>query len=289
MSNFTSKFMAIFEASRPLVWLFSVASAFSGMFMAVKDLPPIHLLILVSIGAGPCITSAINLLNAVFDIEVDKLSKPKRPLPAKRVSVPLALVTALLLYAIGLIIAFSIGFWPFIITLIGIILSVSYSIPPVRIKARGGLSNFCLALGYTAICFTGGWSIFREIKEAPLLILLFVTLQVAGANVVKDFVDYEADKKMKIGTLPVKYGVKKSIILISPLFIGVYLAIPLFHFSGSLDWTYLPISLFFLWGIYILNSLTHDFSRKNREKVFIHAFLMSLFTEIAFTVAFILA
>jgi len=289
MSNLALKFVAIIEASRPLLWLFSITSAFCGMFMAVKGLPPIPLLLIVSIGVGPCITAAINLFNAVFDVEVDKMSKPKRPLPSGRIGTSSVLASSLLLYFFGLVIAFILGFIPFLLTLIGVAVSILYSVPWIKIKAKGGLSNFALAFGYTAICFLGGWSIFRSILEFPWLILAFVTLQVTGANVVKDFVDYEADKKFNIGTLPARYGVEKSIVLISPLIVGIYLLIPLLCFLRSLAWAYLPISLFFVWGLYILNSLTHDFSRKNREKAFLHAFFMSLFTEIAFTITYVLA
>ncbi|MEM3010798.1 MAG: UbiA family prenyltransferase [Candidatus Bathyarchaeia archaeon] len=288
MSTLASKIVAIVEASRPLLWLFSITSAFCGMFMAVKGLPPIPLLVIVALGVGPCITAAINLFNAVFDVEVDKLSKPNRPLPSGRIGAASVLASSLLLYFFGLVIAFMLGLVPFLLTLIGILLSISYSLPWIRIKAKGGLSNFALALGYTTVCFLGGWSIFRNIQEFPWFILIFVTLQVAGANVVKDFVDYEADKKFEIGTLPVKYGVEKSIVLISPLFVGIFLVIPLFCFLGSLAWRSLPLSLFSLWGFYILYSLKRDFSRKNREKAFLQAFFMSLLTEIALTTAYVL-
>lgn len=289
MSNFASKLVAITEASRPLLWLFSITSAFCGMFMAVKGTPPFPLLLIVALGVGPCLTAAINLFNAVFDVEVDKLSKPDRPLPSGRVDIASALASSLLLYLFGLIIAFMLGLVPFLLTLIGVLLSIFYSLPRIRIKAKGGFSNFALALGYTTVCFLGGWSIFRNIQEFPWLVLIFVTLQVTGANVVKDFVDYEADKKFEIGTLPVKYGVDKSIIMVSPLILGAYLAIPLFCLFGSLGWIYLPLTLFTLWGFYILYSLKRDFSRKNREKAFLQAFFMSLLTEIAFTIAYVLS
>lgn len=289
MSNYASKLVAVVEASRPQLWLLAITSAFCGMFMAVKGLPPIHFLILVAIGVGPCISAATNLLNAIFDVEVDKLSKPGRPLPSKRIGVTSTLMAAFTLYFIGLAIAFVMGFWPFVLSLAGVVLTILYSLSPIRIKAKGGLSNISIAVGYVTICVLGGWSIFKGIHEAPWLVLIFLMLQDAGANVVKDFVDYEGDKELKIGTLPVKYGVEKSIIFISPLFVGIYLTIPLFYLSGDLERIYLPISLFFLWGCYILYSLRRDFSRKNREKIFNHAFFMSVLTEIAFTTAYILA
>lgn len=289
MSNIASKLIAITEASRPLLWLFSITSAFSGMFMAFDGLPPLNTLLLVAIGVGPCITAALNLLNAVYDVEVDRISKPQRPLPTNRISKNLTLTTAILLYCVGVLIAYTLGFVPFIITLAGIILSIVYSIPPTRIKAKGGFSNILLSLGYTTICFMGGWSIFRHLTEIPLLILVFVTLQVAGANVAKDFVDYEGDKEMGIGTLPVRYGIKNTLKLIAPCLVGIYFAIPIFYFSGYFNGLFLPITVFSIWGIYIIKSLNDDFSRKNREKAFLHAFLMSLFTEIAFTVAYVLS
>jgi len=284
-----SKLKAVIEASRPLIWLLSITSAYCGMFMAVKGLPPIHLLIIVAIGVGPCITAATNLLNAVYDVEVDKLSKPNRPLPTNRVTIDTARKIALLLYAIGLVIAFFLGVWPFLLSLIGVAVSVLYSVPQARIKAKGGFSNFALAFGYTAICILGGWSIFREIHEAPLFVIAFLTIQDAGANVVKDFVDYEADALFGISTLPVKFGAEKSLIMISPFFVGLYLLVPLLYSVGHLSQVYLPISLFLLWGIYILSSLKHDFSRKNRERIFLQSFFMSVLTEIAFTAAYVLA
>lgn len=289
MLNTILKFIALVEASRPLLWLFSIVSAFSGMFMAFDGLPPLNLLLLVAVGVGPCITAALNLLNAIYDVEVDRISKPKRPLPTNRISRNMALTSTVLLYLMGIVIAYTLGFFPFIITLIGIALSIFYSIPPTRIKAKGGFSNILLSLGYTTICFVGGWSIFRSLSEIPWLILTFVTLQVAGANIVKDFVDYEGDKEMNVKTLPVKYGIKTTIRLMAPCFMGIYLTIPVFYISGYLNNLYLPITALILWGFYIIKSLDDDFSRKNREKIFLHAFLMSLFTEIAFTIAYVLS
>lgn len=264
-----------------------MGTALCGMIMAVKGLPPVNLLIIVLIGTGPIITTAINLLNAIFDLETDKINKPYRPLPSGRLEIRYVAITAAILYAAGLLGALWLGFYPFIFAVFGLALSLAYSVPPIRLKNRGITANFALALGYSAVTFLGGWSLFEDVSKAPYIIVAFIIVQVTGANVVKDMGDYRGDKKLGIKTLPVRLGIINSAKAICPLVIGPYFAIPLFYTLEIFTWSFLIITVFAVWGIFMLSRLIKEPTEENCHRAFFHAFFMSLLTEFAFAFAYI--
>ena len=57
--------------------------------------------------------------------------------------------------------------------------------------------------------------------------LVIFGLFLVGAATTKDFSDMKGDRENNCNTLPVKYGIHKSILIISPFFIVPWLMIPL--------------------------------------------------------------
>lgn len=287
-----TKIWAIIYMGRPFLWIFSIGTALCGAIIALKGVPPFAIFLAMVLGIGPCTTTAINVLNGVFDIETDRINKPDRPLIQGKLSKNEAIFASAFLYTVSLVAAFFFGFWPFTFMSLGVILSIAYSVPPIRLKNLGLASNIALAVGYSGITFIGGWSLFKspfEITPEALTILFLIVTQVTGANVVKDFVDYEGDLNIEIRTIPVRFGIKKSVFIILPLMVGVYLTIPVIVFLGVFKLHYLFLSAFSLWGIFILKKLyTANPSKRLRKKMFVHAFFMSLLTEIAFAAAYLL-
>jgi len=275
---------------RPFTWIFSIGTAMCGAVMALKSFPPPSVFISIILGIGLCTTTAINVLNGIFDVKTDEINKPDRPLVQGVLNVNEAFSASALLYTASLIGAFMFGLWPFLFMSIGVLLSLAYSIPPVRLKDRGIVSNLSLAIGYCGITFLGGWSIFKTPMEVPLeviLVLVLMIVEVTGASVVKDFVDYEGDLKAGIKTVPVRFGIKRSVAIVSPLVLGVYFTIPLMVFLEIFEPQYLLVSSLSLWGIYILKELYSDLSKSSRKKMFVHIFFLALLTEFTFVAAYL--
>jgi geranylgeranylglycerol-phosphate geranylgeranyltransferase len=257
------------------------------MLMALKTYPPLYKFLLMCIAMVSATFSA-NLVNAATDVEVDKINKPNRPLPEGRVTVREALTIGILCLIVTLSISFLLGIYPFIIAIIGLALAMIYSFPPIALKERGILANIGLAFGYSTLIFIWGWTIVAPLllNQTVIARLSFLFIQITGANVVKDLVDYEGDLLSR-KTVANIFGLKKTILLIAPFMVGVYFLIPFLWLFEIFSWHYLPISLIALWGAAILIPLYKNPTKERRIKAFFHAFFMSLLSEFLFVFAYI--
>jgi 4-hydroxybenzoate polyprenyltransferase len=287
MPKIISKFLSIAETSRPVIWLFAIGTAFCGMFMALKSLPPLYEFLLLCITMISATFSA-NLVNAATDVEVDKINKPNRPIPEGRVTVREALVIGMLCLILTLSLSFLLGIVPFLIAIVGLTLAVIYSLPPVALKERGLLANIALAFSYSTLIFLWGWAIVAPLvlDLTVILILIILFIQISAANVVKDLVDYEGDLLTR-RTVPGQLGLRKTILFIAPFMIGIYFLIPLFWLFEIFSWQYLPISFIALWGVAIVKTLYKNPTKEIRIKAFFHAFFMSLLSEFLFAVVYV--
>ena len=70
----------------------------------------------------------LDTFNDYFDLDVDKISKPWRPLPRGTVAPRIALVFAIIEISVGVSIAVFFGFKVLIVCLLGVSLAVAYSL-----------------------------------------------------------------------------------------------------------------------------------------------------------------
>jgi geranylgeranylglycerol-phosphate geranylgeranyltransferase len=282
MSKIVSKILSIIETSRPMIWLFAVGTAFCGMWMALKSFPPLIEFLLMSIAMISATFSA-NLVNAATDVELDKINKPNRPLPEGRVTIREAFSIGIFCLVLTLIISFVFGIVPFLVAIVGLTFAVIYSIPPIALKERGILANISLAFSYSTLIFLWGWAIVAPLvlELTVIIILIFWLIQISAANIIKDLVDYEGDLISR-RTVPGQIGIQKTIVIIAPFMVGIYLFIPVLWLLQVFSWQYLPISLMALWGLAILIFLYKNPSKDRRIKAFNHTFFMSLLSEFLF-------
>ena len=150
----------------------------------------------------------LNSFNQVFDVEIDRKSKPMRPLPAGKVSVKFVYVFSLLSFLASLLISLMASAYFSLIVLFFIVLSVSYSCPPIRLKRYGISSNIIGGTLYGAIPFLSVW--VTSNSSFPLVFfILFYGLAVSIATL-KDFEDAGVEKDFGIRTLPVLLGYRKA-------------------------------------------------------------------------------
>ncbi len=150
----------------------------------------------------------LNSLNQIFDIEIDKISKPLRPLPSGEVSAKNVHAFSLLSFLISLAIALPVSLFFASIVLLFILLSVMYSVPPLRLKRYGLSSNIIGGTLYGALPFVSAWAVAGGTFPVNFFIL-FYGLAISIATL-KDFEDAEAEKKFGIKTLPVLLGYEKA-------------------------------------------------------------------------------
>ena len=153
------------------------------------------------------ITAAGNAINDYFDVEIDAINKPNRPIPSGKINRTHALYFSIVLFIIGTIIAFYIHIICGLIALFNSILLIYYG---KTLKQKALIGN--IVVGYlTGATVLFGGAVFG-IKGMEVLIVLFLLAMFAtiAREIVKDIEDIKGDKKQGLKTLPIKIGVKKS-------------------------------------------------------------------------------
>ncbi len=149
-------------------------TAVVGMFLAVPDLPPIHLVILASIGIAFASSSAA-VFNHVIDQKIDNemARTHKRPLPEGKISSKTALIFGIVIGVIGIgVLAIGVNILTAILTLLALIgYAVFYTMylkraTPQNIVIGGAAGAAPPLLGWTAIT--------NSIELGALLLFLII-------------------------------------------------------------------------------------------------------------------
>jgi 4-hydroxybenzoate polyprenyltransferase len=104
--------------------------------------------------------------------------------------------------------------------------TVLYSVPPFRTKRLGILANLTIAIPRGMLLKVAGWSSIKTvIGVEPWFIGAIFALFLLGASTTKDFADIQGDVRGGCRTLPVVYGVRTAVWVISPSFVVPFLLI----------------------------------------------------------------
>ena len=227
--------------------------------------------IVLRILAGAVLAASLNAfsngLNQIFDLEIDRVNKPHRLLPSGRISLPEAWRLSLVFLATALLLAAGINLHCFLVVLGGALGTVLYSAPPIRTKSRGLWANLTIALVRGTLLPVAGWSTVKPVLQPePWVLGAILGAWFLGAVTTKDFSDVEGDRRGGCRTLPVIYGVQRSIQIIAPFFVLPFLAILPAAFFGHLSgqpWLLSGLGLLLAgWGGRIILSL----ARSSRER-----------------------
>ena len=147
------------------------------------------------------ITAASNIINDYFDIEIDRVNKPERPLPSGIVSLRSALVLSLVLYGLGMACGAMINVTAFVISALSSVLLYVYS---ARLKRTVLFGNLTVSLA-TGMAFIYGGVAVGNIRNATVP-AIFAFLMHFGREIIKDMEDVEGDRQDHAITLPVRFG-----------------------------------------------------------------------------------
>lgn len=218
---------------RPWFWLPALCPAIAGAIAVKGELPSIGTLLLISFIFGPGIPGAAEALNDFFDRKYDVLRDIKKGfgLPSSGgsgmiqrgwISAKEALLLSLSLFILTLVIALKVSFVLFFTLFIGVLLGITYSAPPIRWKKRGIWSCIVQGFGYGFITFNTGWYLSSgKFGLYPALIGVLLGMLIIGYGSTADIADYNNDRKNKIKTVPVVFGVR-----VASRFYAAFMAFP---------------------------------------------------------------
>jgi geranylgeranylglycerol-phosphate geranylgeranyltransferase len=189
---------------RPINFLITFLTAVVAVFICSVDNFSFQVAILAGLSAG-LTASAGNIINDIFDIEIDKINRPDRPLPSGKISHKEALVLYFIFLLLSFILSWFVNQEAFLIVTGTTSLLFLYSKYLKKIPLVG---NILVALLTGLVFIYGGVAV--ENPAAAVIPALFAFVINLIREIVKDMQDVEGDKKAGLSTFPIKYGFQKS-------------------------------------------------------------------------------
>jgi 4-hydroxybenzoate polyprenyltransferase len=249
------------------------------------------------------LNSASNAINQIYDLDIDRVNKPRRPLPAGVLSMGGAWRFTVLCFVLAWGLAF-LAAPPgleghrecFFIVLFTSVLVWAYSAPPLRTKRHGIWANVTIAIPRGVLLKVAGWSTVKTILGAePWFIGTIFGLFVLGASTTKDFADIEGDRKGGCQTLPILYGVKKAAWIIAPFFVLPFVLIPIGVRTGVLtgnpvllDVLAAALVAYGVYTVYLLVRRPEELAFTENHPSWTHMYLMMMVAQVGFALAYVL-
>ena len=280
----------------------------------------ISMVVLGSLCAS-AMNAASNAINQIYDLEIDRVNKPDRPLVTGELSIREAWGFVWVGYALALIPTWLVVVYPyntfaqkltaplsyhqtFFIYLAGLIFTFVYSAPSLgRTKAKGMWANVTIAIPRGILLKVAGWAMVAHVWHVePWFIGGVFGLFLMGAASTKDFADIEGDRAGGCRTPPILYGVRKAAWIISPFFILPWFLLPLGVMLPDPQAPEHPILtgnatllialgiLMILWGCYTVYLILRDpdsLTSTENHPSWKHMYMMMMFAQIGFAVAYL--
>jgi geranylgeranylglycerol-phosphate geranylgeranyltransferase len=177
------------------------------------DIIPLIIFIVLSYFTYFSIAAAGNIINDIYDIEIDKINRPERPLPSGRLTIKEAWIETVILWIIGILLAFLTNIVGGIIATIFAFIGFLYA---AKGKILGAFGNFMVAFSFAFGLIYGAIIIVYQLTGLlgiPLVIWFYyftAFLLLWGREVIKGMEDIEGDVKRGVQTIAIKYGIKTA-------------------------------------------------------------------------------
>lgn len=301
-----SKWKAYVELARPFTLAPPALGVVSGAVTAWgagHSKPPVTGELVLPVLWGALMAAVLNAgnngLNQIYDLDIDRVNKPKRPLPSGALSLREAWAFTAAMFALAWVLAWladPIGrrecFWIVIFTSV---LCWIYSAPPLWTKRRGLWANITIAIPRGVLLKVAGWSTVKTVLGIePWFIGAIFGLFLLGAASTKDFADIAGDRAGGCRTLPIQYGVKAAAWMIAPFFVLPFALIPIGALNGILtgNATLLMILgplliLYGLYTVYLLVRRPEDLATTENHPSWTHMYRMMMLAQVGFALAYV--
>ena len=258
------------------------------------------------------LNAASNALNQLYDLEIDRINKPDRPLVTGELTVRQAWIFTWVMYVLAILPTWLVVVYPyttwtqklfaplsahecFFIYIAGMIFTFIYSAPAFgRTKRHAILANVTIAIPRGCLLKVAGWTmVARAYVAEPWFIGAIFMLFLLGAASTKDFSDMKGDLAGGCFTLPIRFGVRRAAWMIAPFFVLPWLLMPLGVATGILTGNPTFLNLLgvglALWGCYTVWLLVRnpdELTATENHPSWRHMYLMMMAAQIGFAAAY---
>jgi 4-hydroxybenzoate polyprenyltransferase len=267
------------------------------------------------------LNAANNAINQIYDLEIDRINKPSRPLCTGELSLRGVWIFTIVFYVLALVPTWAVVVYPyttwgakiaaplpthqtFFIYLLGFVSTLMYSVPAWgRTKARGMWANVTIAIPRGMLLKVAGWAMVATIGYTePWFIGAIFALFLVGAASTKDFADIPGDRAGGCRTPPILYGVRKAAWIIAPFFIFPWLLLPVGAWVRDPQQPSHPILtgdpilltalglLLTVWGTYTVWLILRDpdsLAKVENHPSWMHMYLMMMAAQVGFALAYV--
>jgi len=259
------------------------------------------------------LNAASNAINQIYDLEIDRINKPARPLVTGELTLPQAWRFTWVMYLLAIVPTWLVVVYPhvtwaqkmfaplpahecFFIYIAGMIFTFMYSAPAWgRTKRHAILANVTIAIPRGCLLKVAGWTmVARAFWLEPWYIGGIFMLFLLGAASTKDFSDMKGDLAGGCRTLPIRYGVKRAAWMIAPFFVLPWLLMPIGASLGILTGNRLFISVLgfalALWGaytVYLIVRNPDELTATENHPSWRHMYLMMMAAQVGFAVGYL--
>jgi 4-hydroxybenzoate polyprenyltransferase len=190
-------------------WIVAVGPLYIGWALASRLFYPDLTIILGFLVVGPLIGGFTFLFDDYYDYEADRGNKRKELSLVIMGSIKPRTIFygSIILLMAGLVVSLFLSVIFAILMGLAVILSILYSHPGTKLKAKAGFDLITNVLGIGIIVPLGGWVLGGgDIADFPIFYLMSIAIIIGGLYAPTTVVDYEADKKNNLQTLAVRFG-----------------------------------------------------------------------------------
>ena len=269
------KFKDAIEISRPINCLMGALSVVIGLLNTRLNVPLDKFTINIILGVITYVflAAAGNIINDIYDIEIDKVNRPNRPIPRGSISLKQAKKLFFLYLGIGLILS--------------LLNTLILSLAPINFalalffgfiawvyakwgKKSGFLGNIIVGVSFSIGLVYGAY--LNSSIIPPYIFYFFITAfsLLVAREIIKGCEDIEGDKNHGVKTLAIKFGIKASrnISVIFAFVAVVFFILPVFTdiLNKFLFIIFMVISLIEV-GYVIFLMLTSDLRKEDFKKI----------------------
>ncbi|MFX0040500.1 MAG: geranylgeranylglycerol-phosphate geranylgeranyltransferase [Promethearchaeota archaeon] len=269
------KFKDIFEILRPINDIMGSLTVIIGILNTKTGIDPIILIMNIILGVITYffIAGSGMVINDYYDIEIDKINRPERPIPRGSISLKQAKILWITTVLIGIIIAilhsilFNIGYLNVILAVFFAFMGWLYA---AWGKKSGFIGNIIVSISFSIGLVYG--AVLNNSIVPPYIYFFFFTsfFLLLSREVIKGCEDIEGDKNEGVKTLAIRIGIKKATIfsIIFGLLAIIFFILP--YFTNIINHILFLFSMIFGLAVAsytIILMLKSNLERKDFKKV----------------------
>jgi 4-hydroxybenzoate polyprenyltransferase len=284
----------------------------------------LRIILIVALGSlcAALLNAANNAINQIYDLEIDRMNKPDRPLVTQALSIRQVWKFVWIFNILGVLPTWIVVVYPylsisekffaplefhqtFFIYVLALMSTFIYSVPSLgRTKARGILANLTIAIPRGMLLKVAGWAMIAPVWSIePWFIGFIFALFLLGAASTKDFADIEGDRAGGCRTLPIVYGVRRAAWMIAPffvfpwlfIFLGVYMKDPenpshpiLTGDPAMLTILGIVLAIWGMYTVYLILRNPDELARVENHPSWNHMYYMMMAAQVGFALAYII-